>query len=258
MGHIRLGHLPKSKLWREVAELLDREPEDIPGIAAAVLDASAAELERDTTIRAASRAFLVLLQLANAAEHGDIASELRRQGVEVTADMPALAALAELGDRMRESAPSIDHYGDFASLAMRRALIETVGAQGPSLFGSTVEQLGEGFRRWTGGEQFGRLTKLFFGDFIARSLHAAVDRELAKHVGGEEAFGDAAQSRAFSDALDRYARETANIVQRFAVEWYALHHRRRKESLGQWHARGFSAVALQKLRSDLVYARTGA
>jgi hypothetical protein len=258
VGHIRLGWLPKLRIWNEVVELLDRAPDDIPGIAAAVLDASAEELERSSTITAASRAFLVLLQLAHAAERGDIASEFRRQGVDVSAGTPVITALAELGDRLRETAPATDHYGDFASLALRRALLETVGAQGPSLFGSTVDELGEGFRRWTGGDQFGRLTRLFFGDFIARSLHAAVDRELSKHVGGELAFGDAGQSRAFSDALDRYARETAAIVQRFAVEWYAKHHWQRKESLGAWHARGFSAVALKKLRSDLVFARNGA
>lgn len=258
MGHIRLGWLPKSRVWQEVVELLENEPEDIPGIAAAVLDASAAEFERNSTIRAASRAFLVLLQLANAGERGDIAAEFQRQGVQVSEGTPILTALAALGDRLRENTPPMDNYGEFAALALRRALVETVGTQPQSLFGSTVEGLGNGFRQWSGGEQFGRLTRLFFGDFLARSLHAAVDRELSNHVGGELAFGDAGQSREFSDALDRYARETATIVQRFAVEWYAKHHWQRKESLTAWHARGFSAVALKKLRSDLAFARAGA
>lgn len=258
MGHIRLGRLPKSRIWKEVVELLDRQPDDIPGIAAAVLDASAEALERNSTIAAASRAFLVLLQLAQASERGDIVGEFRRQGLQVSEETPFLTAVADLGDRLRETSPSVDHYGDFAGLALRRALLETVGTQGPSLFGSTVEQLGEGFRRWGGGEQFGRITRLFFGDFIARSLSAAVDREVSKHVGGELAFGDAGQSRAFSDALDRYARETAAIVQRFATEWYAKNHWQSKQALGARHARSFSAVALRKLRSDLVFARATA
>jgi len=73
MGHIRLGRLPKSRVWDEVIELVGHSPDDIPGIAAAVLDASATALERTNTIAAASRAFLILLQLAQAAEGGDIA-----------------------------------------------------------------------------------------------------------------------------------------------------------------------------------------
>jgi len=258
VGHIRLGRLPKSKLWREVVALLDRQPEDIAGIAAAVLDASADALERGTTIASASRAFLVLLELAQASERGDLVGELRRQGLTVTADSPMLSTLADLGERVREAAPAgalNDNYNDFAGLALRRALVETVGVQGPSLFGSTLDQLQAGFRRFSGGEAFGRLTKLFFGDFIARSLHSAVDRELSKHVGGESSFGDAGQSRAFSEALDRYARETAAIVQRFATEWYAKNHWQKHERLGARHSRAFAEVALKKLRSDLAFAR---
>ncbi len=261
MGHIRLGRLPKSRLWREVVELLDREPEDIPGIAAAVLDASAEALERGTTIASASRAFLVLLELAQASDRGDLVGELRRKGLAVSADSSVLSTLADLGELVRESVPAgslKDNYNDFAGLALRRALVETVGAQGPSLFGSTIDELEAGFRRFSGGDAFGRLTRLFFGDFLARSLHSAVDRELSLHVGGESSFGDVGESRAFSDALDRYARETAAIVQRFATEWYAKNHWQRQERLGARHSRAFSGVALKKLRSDLAFARAPA
>ena len=261
MGHIRLGRLPKSRVWREVVELLDQQPEDIPGIAAAVLDASAEALERTSTIQSASRAFLILLQLAQASERGDLVGELHRAGVEVTADSSLLGTLADIGGRVRERAPFgrlNDNYSDFASLALRRALLETVGAQGPGLFGSTVDQLQAGFRRFSGGEAFGRLTRLFFGDFMARSLHSAVDRELSKHVGGEGSFGDVGESRVFSDALDRYARETAAIVQRFATEWYAKNHWQKHERLDARHSRAFAEVALKKLRSDLAFARAPA
>lgn len=258
MGHIRLGRLPKSKVWDEVVALLDRQPEDIPGIAAAVLEASAEALERGTTVASASRGFLVLLELAQASERGDLVGELRRQGLTVRADSPMLLVLSDLGERVREGAPRgalNDNYNDFAGLALRRALFETVGVQGPSLFGSTVDQLQTGFRRFSGGDAFGRLTRLFFGDFLARSLHSAVDRELSNHVGEEGAFGDVGQSRAFSEALDRYARETAAIVQRFATEWYAKNHWQRHERLGARHSRLFAEVALKKLRSDLAFAR---
>ena len=118
-----------------------------------------------------------------------------------------------------------------------------------------MDELQQGFRSWSGGEQFGRLTRLFFGDFVARVLNSAVDRELSNHVSATGSFGNAGESRAFSDALDRYARETAAIVQRFGVEWYAKRHWRLHETIGERSAIGFTSVALKKLRSDLAFAR---
>lgn len=259
MGHIRLGRLPKTKLWNEVVALLDRQPNDVPGIAAAVLDASAEALERPSTIAAASRSFLVLLELAEAAQRGELVAALQRLGVDARPDTPLLGALAEVGERARQADISggSDNFADFGNLALRRALLETMGAES-SLFGSSVEDLESAFRRHTRGDGFGRLTKLFFGDFIARSLRSALDCEQSRHVGAGEAFADVGESRAFSDALDRYARETAFIVQRFASDWYARHRWQQQERLGKRHARAFTAVALKKLRSDLAFARVPA
>lgn len=256
MGHIRLGRLPKSKLWKEVVALLDGQPEDVPGIAAAVLDASSEALERPSTIATASRSFLILIELAQAAQRGELVAELRSKGVEARADTPLLAALAEVSENVRTGSGGVpsDNFTDFGNLALRRALLETMGSEA-SLFGSSVQDLEAAFRRHTRGDGFGRLTKLFFGDFIARSLHSALDREQSRHVGGEQSFANVGESRAFSDALDKYARETAFIVQRFATDWYAQHHWQRKETLGPRHARAFTAVALKKLRSDLAFAR---
>jgi hypothetical protein len=141
-----------------------------------------------------------------------------------------------------------------AALAMRRTLVETVGLQGKGLFGSTLDELQGGLQRATRGEQFGRLTRLFFGDLLARFLHSAVDRELSRHVSRDGSMGDPGAARDFSEALDRYARETAAIVQRFAVDWYAKRRWQRQEQITQRQAIGFTKVALLKLQSDLTFA----
>jgi hypothetical protein len=256
MGHIRLGRLPKSRDWDAVVALLDREPDEIPGVAARVLAASADELQRDSTIRSASRAFLILLQIAQASDQGRVVDALRGMGLEVIPSSSVLSTIAGIGDRLRRETPagSDDNYADYASLALRRALLETAGVQGPSLFASTVSELEAGFARTRGGARFGLVTRRFFGDYLARALHGAVDRELSKHVGTDRSFANVAESRAFSEALDGYARETAVIVQRFATEWYAKHAWQQREELGPRDARAFTAVALKKLRSDLALA----
>jgi hypothetical protein len=258
MGHVRLGGHPKTRVWNEVVELLGSEPQDIPGIAAAVLQASEDDLRQRSTLAVAAHAFWVLLRLASASDRDGIGAELGALGVDAGPDVPLLRVLADLGDEVR-AAPGAGreagHFRDMAGLALRRSLLETVGEQGPALFGSTIEQLQEGFRRWSAAEQFGRLTRVFLGDFLARVLHAAVDRELSNHVGRDGSFGDAGESRAFDDALDRYGRESAAIAERFATEWYAKRRWQEKATFTERDAVRFTAVALRKLQSDLTFAR---
>lgn len=259
MGHIRLGRLPKSRVWNQVVELLDEEPENLVGIASAILIASESHLSNPGTLETGGRAFAVLVSLAQAAETGTLADTLAVLGVQCTSETPVITVLADLGDRVRQQstgASGSGQFGEMAGLALRHALTETVGLQGKSLFGSTLDELEQGFRRATRGDQFGNLTRLFFGDLLARFLRSAVDRELSCHVAHDQSLGDPGAAREFSNALDRYARETAAIVQRFATDWYAKRQWKRQEAVTYLQAVGFTKVALLKLQSDLTFART--
>lgn len=260
MGHIRLGRLPKSTVWNEVVELLEQAPEDVAGIAGAVLEASEADLNNRAALDAVADGFWILLRLAQSVDGSGVISELRDIGVSASDDTPLLRVLGDLGEELRYSGAVGDqggHLREMAGLAMRKALLETVGAQGADLFESTAAQIEAGFRRWAGGERFGRVTQLYLGDFLARVLAAGVDRELSQHVGREGSYADVGDSRAFADALDRYGRETAGIARRFASDWYARNHWHLRRVLTRRAARRFSAVALRKLQSDLTYARQG-
>lgn len=259
MGHVRLGRLERSRLWKVLCNALDNEPEDIPGIAAAVLNASAERLDRAGRDRAVGDAFWLLTRLATAATGPDFSEELATLGLSAQTDAPVLAFLAQLGDNVRRDARDnleSGHFRDIASLALRRSLLDNLATQGPELFGSTVNQLQEGLRRSAGTEQFGRVARQFFGDFLARTIAAAVDRELSNHVGADGAFENAGQSREFSDALDRYARESGALVQRFAADWYAKRHWQLKQEITRRDVAGFVSHALVKLRSDLMVVAT--
>lgn len=258
MGHIRLGRLPKSKVWNEVVGLLDQEPEDIAGIASAVLEAGEADINTRAALNAVADGFWVLLRLAQAADEGTVVQELRAIGVSADDGTPLLQVLGDLGDDLRSGGVvgnRAGHLREMAGLAMRRALLETVGVQGPDLFGSTAHQLEAGMQRWSRGDRFGLLTQAYLGDFLARVLGAAVDRELSRHVGHEGSFGDVGESRAFAEALDNYGRETAAIARRFATDWYGRNHWHLRAVLTRQDAARFSAVALRKLQSDLTFAR---
>ena len=116
------------------------------------------------------------------------------------------------------------------------------------------EEIQQGFRRQTGADQFGRMVTRFFGDFVGRILRSAVDRELSKHVGPGRSIKNIEGSVEFSNRLDRYAHESAKIVQDFGRDWYAKRLWHAGEAVSQSDAEAFVGVALKKLRRELKLA----
>ncbi len=141
MGHIRLGRLPKSKRWQTVVGLMESDAGSASRIAAATLLASEAYLRTLGADSAVVRAYGLLVGLMTAARQGEFASEAARLGLRGEAGTSSLAFLASVADIARsEAAAEADgsQAGEFAALALRRALMDTVATQSVGLFGSTV------------------------------------------------------------------------------------------------------------------------
>ena len=253
MGHSELGYLPTSAPWQAVANLLVAPRLDAPAVAAATIAAAEDRLVKLRGDPSLSYCFWLLVRLAEAARGPDFLADAARLGVPVEPDDTALAFVARAADRARvelNAHPESGPFGELASLALRRALTETVGTEGRSLFGSSLEDLETSFRRHSTPVQFGELAKRFFGDFYARTLRFYVERELQNRVGGG-ALPTVAAANGFADALDLHARETARIVEGFAAAWYSKRHWESGGAIGQDEAQGFVAHALTKLRKEL-------
>ncbi|MCC6790050.1 MAG: hypothetical protein IT336_00100 [Thermomicrobiales bacterium] len=254
MGHTELGSLPKSARWRAVARLLAAPTLDAPAVAGATIHAAErrlVELRGDPSL---AYCFWLLVRLAEAARGPDFVDDAARLGIAVRADDAALALIARAADRARVELnryPESGPFGEIASLALRRALTETVGMEGRSLFGSSLEDLERAFRRYSSPAQFATLAKRFFGDFYGRTLRFYVERELQNQI-GREALPTIADANAFADALDLHARETARIVEGFAADWYDKHHWEAGGAISHEEAQRFVAHALTKLRRELL------
>lgn len=254
MGHLRLGRLPKTRRWGEVVELLDSSPNDVPRIAGAVVEAADRRLRALGADPSLTYCFWLLTRITWASRGGTFLSDLSELGIQVSAQDSALAFISRVTDRARVELshhPESGPFAELASLALRRALSETVGQQGPSLFGSDVEDLQRACRTFSTHSQFGVLARRFFGDFLARTLRYFVDRELSNHAQPTSRLSAVEQSLEFSEALDTYARQSAKIVEDFAGGWYAKHNWEAKGEIGRDEAQRFAAIALRKLRMEL-------
>ena len=254
MGHVRLGRLPKTYRWREVVDLLDASPQDVSTVVAATTVAAEKRLRALASDPSLSYCFWLLTRIAWASRSDRFRAELSDLRIDLSADESVLTFISKVTDHVREELSQHSESGPFselASLALRRTLTETVGQQGPSLFGSSVEDLQAAFRTYSTRAQFGTLGRIFFGDFFARALRHFIDRELPNHVGVSEGLSGVAESVAFKEALDLYARQSARIVEEFAGSWYSKHNWESAGQISLDEAKGFTAVALRKLRMEL-------
>lgn len=111
------------------------------------------------------------------------------------------------------------------------------------MFGSTVDDLQAGFRSHSTERQFGEVSRLFFGDFLARVLRSALDREAPRLLG-------AADSEAMLEQVDVHARQSAAVVHDFAGEWLSKKRYERAGDIRREDTDGFVAIALRKLRAE--------
>ena len=147
--------------------------------------------------------------------------------------------------------PESGPFAELASLALRRALSETIGQHGRSLFGSSLDDVQHALRSHSTPARFGDLSRRFFGDFLARTLRFFIDRELSNHVGAGHALTSIDTSQRFTTELDVYARQSARIMEEFAGSWYSKHNWETHGQISRDEAQKFIAIALRKLRMEL-------
>ena len=205
MGHLRLGRLPKTLRWREVVGLIEADPTAaarITGLTVVAVETHLRSLPRNDAL---TYAFWLLLRIATASRSDTFVQDVRNLELSVTADTSAIALIGEVTDALRERSRGADGHSatsECASLAARRALTETVGTQGRTLFGSTLEDLQSAFRAYSTCDQFSEVAQRSFADFTARLLQSYLDRELQNHVEGSLSEREEVQR-----AIDLHARQ---------------------------------------------------
>jgi hypothetical protein len=254
MGHIRLGRLAKTHSWKQLTSLLDLTAPDVGMVAATTAEGARQRLSDLRSDPVLGYAFWLLTRIATAARSDDFVRETGHLGLAVTGETSALGIIAQMNDLIRfqiERNPGSGPFGEMASLALRRALVETIGLVQPSLFGSTIRDLESAIQQKATDKAFGDLTRRFFGDYLARTLRFYVDKELPFHIGADSGFADIGASAVFVDELDTYCRQSALIVESFASDWLSKYNFHEGGHISREQAQSFVAVAMTKLEAEL-------
>jgi len=254
MGHIRIGALPTTRRWREVVELLEESPQLTGALTAALTEAADARLRGLATDESLNYSFWLLTRIASAAQQGNFVAQLSRLGLQLSEGTSTLSLISDITDKVRQRTAAEVQSGDFgelASLALRRALMDTVAEHGRSLFGSTVEDVHAALRSYSTPVRFGVVSQRFFADFFARTLRSLLDRDLPNRIGDDRTIRNLAEGQEFSDALDLYTRQAARITQGFAEGWYSKYNWQSQREITPEQSRGFVGYAIQKLRMEL-------
>ena len=254
MGHIRLGRLPRTQSWKQVAAALAMADPSINMVASTTAWAADHRLSQLKSDLSLTYCVWLLTRIASAARRPDFLDAIGDLGLDVQPGDSAVGFVAKVAVRAREEVerhPESGPFGDLAALALRRALTETVGSEGTPLFGASVEDLERAVRRHTTPARFGELAVRFFGDFTARILRFYVDKELSFHVGPGHGIETIENSATFVADLDRYARQSARIVEDYAADWYSKHDWESSGAIGREEVQRFLPLAIRKLRREL-------
>jgi hypothetical protein len=251
MGHIHLGHLPASRRWNEVVELL-RVGGGIAELAEATARAAETELDSAKGDPALAYTVWLLTQLPLAARSPQFAARLGELGFDRGAEQSLLDLIAGFATAVdRHAAPSSSRtdLGELARQAATEALSSIVGAGTSTLFETTSEDVQRELGRLGTKVRFASLAREFFARLTQKTLEYYISRELPNHVGPGKPVLSIDRQIEFRIALEKHCREASVIVEQFAGGWFSK--ASFQGTLTPASAQAFADYALKKMRDEL-------
>jgi hypothetical protein len=251
MGHIRLGRLPATRRWQQVVSLLAQGAplEQIAGASAGAAENSLTQANRDPALL---RSFWLLTQIPLAARSPEFTASLRSLGLQVSDRASLLETVGAFSAAVDEHVDQNGGRTDLGELAQHAAadsLAAVGGADLPSLFGATPEDVRLAIGKLAAPARFAKLAHDFFSRLTHRHLDYYLSRELSNHVGPGQGIASIDAHSAFNSALEQHCREASRIVEVFAGGWFSK--TTFEGGISPEKARDFLFVALRKISREL-------
>ncbi len=252
MGHTTLGVLPRTRYWKEVAELL-AGPLPNQTIFAASAQAAERDLLRATDDPVFIEAVRLLLTIPAAARAEDFGDALRAQNIPVP-NRPELLDLVTAAtrrlDEIRAVKGSRSDLGELAARALSETLSTSIGDALPGLFEASPEDVQVAARKLSWNKSVAEYARSFFGSLVTGTLAYWLDRTLDREIGEGCRFADMGARSLFQSELEQFSWESSRIIREFSGGWYGktLH---RDGGFNTLEASRFGHVALKKIVDDL-------
>jgi len=257
MGHVRLGVLPAGKKWAEVVRLLQAGA-DVTQLADAVAEAAENELIAARGDPVLARTVWLLTQLPLAARSDRFAAELVALGFPQGSQQSLVNIVSGFSSAVESQLTTRTGRTDLGELARQAAaesLSTLVGAQMPTLFGTSADDVRIELGKLATKDRFAGLARDFFARLTHKTLDYYISRELPKHIGPGRGFASLEQSDRFRAALGTHCREASLIVESFAGGWFSKANFTGK--LTREATQSFTDYALKKMRDELRARRGG-
>jgi hypothetical protein len=255
MGHQRLGTLPRSKLWKDVVELIEHRA-DVEEVAPATSLAAEQSMIDASQDAAVQHAFYLLAKIPLAAREQDFEAALKGLGIPIE-NGPMLTDLAcglmEGIDARTRQVGNRSDYGEIAQLSAAEALYAVIGREMRDLFGVDAVATKSATAGFATAKQFAVLARDFFARLTRRHINYYLSRELSKHVGPGRRFPSVREHRLFEEALDLHCREATRIIKEYSGEWLSKHNY--EGGIDPAKAGRFVSYASKKIRDELRHRR---
>ena len=203
MGHIHLGRLPRTRLWKEVVSLLEDRAtvEDVAAASAHAAEMDLLNASRDAVFVESVR---LLVNIPLAARQADFGDALRQLDLEV-GSVPSLVEVVSAMTRRLEGVgrgfPERSDYSDLSMRALSQAVTDCVGTDLPGLFGASGEDVRQSFRRFSYREGIATLCRAYFGALVGSALSYWLDRSLNSQIGTDRRFARVVDRAEFDQAM---------------------------------------------------------
>lgn len=261
MGHTRLGTIPKTRAWKELASFLaetsaltvtqsDSREDLVREIASRAVNATEAGFAKAVVDQGVREAAFLLTQIALASRHEDWQGQFQELGLTVDADATVFDFAAS-AQRQLDAVLSERKYrsdtAEMAQMALGEAIIRTVGPHAQNLFGTSLRDVVFGIREVSTKKGFAQLGQAFFSAFTYRFINFHLSRVSASQLGGS--IPQVGELTKFNDALRLHCDQTAFIVRDFCGEWYSK--TQFKEGITRDNTKRFVVTAVKKLREEI-------
>jgi hypothetical protein len=255
MGHQRLGKLPARRLLPEIVRYLIDGGQPTVDLVQQITEFSRDALRQAVKDPGFIEALWLLVKLPQVAAEKNGTGNGKLPGISDAMPNSVVDVLANydlaIETVQRKSHAGLTDLGEIARQAGLSSLADSLQKELPTLWRPTAEDVQTSLAVLKGTEEFAGLAHRFFGNFVERSIHYYVDRNLHNMVGDGRVAATIADMETFSASIRRHCDEAALIMRAFARDWLGKNHYKEGKAISRSDIRQFSAYVVEKIGIEL-------